>query len=90
MTAAISRMVVLPNHIRKFISAISPRVPATLERKRNGSSQNARGISAALTGPLIREEGEKQHGERGGHNQVGHVDDGLEEAWQLHASGGYP
>ena len=52
MTAAISRMVVLPNHIKKFISAISPRVPATLERKRNGSLRMPAEISAALTGPL--------------------------------------
>ena len=31
---AIKTMVVLPNHMRKFISAIRPLAPATSERKR--------------------------------------------------------
>ena len=52
MTAAISRIVVLPNHIRKFISATSPRAPATDDRKRNGSFRMPILISAWLTGPL--------------------------------------
>ena len=52
MTAAISRMVVLPNHMRKFIRPTSPRVPATLDKKRNGSSRKPAETSAALTGPL--------------------------------------
>ena len=52
MMPDISRMVVLPNHIRKFISPTSPRVPATEERKRNGSCVTPMDISAAFTGPL--------------------------------------
>ena len=41
MMAAISMMVVLPNHIRKFISATSERVPQIFERKRMGSPPSA-------------------------------------------------
>ena len=52
MTAAISRMVVLPNHMRKFMRPTSPRVPATLERKRNGSLRMPREMSVVFTGPL--------------------------------------
>ena len=52
MTAAISRMVVLPNHIRKFISATSPRVPATEDRKRKGSFKKPALTRKPLTGPL--------------------------------------
>ena len=39
--AAIRMMVVLPNHIRKFISATSERVPQIFERKRTGSPPSA-------------------------------------------------
>ena len=39
--AAIRMMVVLPNHIRKFISATSERVPQIFERKRMGSPPSA-------------------------------------------------
>ena len=59
MTAAISRMVVLPNHIRKFISETRPRVPTTVERKRNGSLMMPAEISAALTGPLSEKRAKK-------------------------------
>ena len=37
MMAAIKMMVVLPNHIRKFISPTSPRAVHTLDSQRTGS-----------------------------------------------------
>ena len=52
MMAAISMMVVLPNHIRKFIRPIRPRLPQTVFRKLNGCLRMPMPISAALTGPL--------------------------------------
>ena len=52
-------MVVLPNHIRKFISETRPRVPTTVERKRNGSLMMPAEISAALTGPLSEKRAKK-------------------------------
>ena len=50
--AAISMMVVLPNHIRKFIRPIRPRLPQTLFRKLKGSLRMPMPTSAAFTGPL--------------------------------------
>ena len=52
MMAAISMMVVLPNHIRKFIRPIRPRLPQTVFRKLNGCLRMPMPISTALTGPL--------------------------------------
>ena len=52
MIAAISMMVVLPNHIRKFIRPISPRLPHTVFRKLMGASIQPMLSSTAFTGPL--------------------------------------
>ena len=52
MMAAISMMVVLPNHIRKFIRPMSARLPQTVFRKLMGSERVPMLISTALTGPL--------------------------------------
>ena len=52
MIAAISMMVVLPNHIRKFIRPISPRLPHTVFRKLMGASIQPMLCSTAFTGPL--------------------------------------
>ena len=52
MMAAISMMVVLPNHIRKFIRPISPRLPHTVFKKLMGASIQPMLCSTAFTGPL--------------------------------------
>ena len=52
MIAAISMMVVLPNHIRKFIRPTKPRLPHTLVRNVMGALMSPMLISTALTGPL--------------------------------------
>ena len=52
MIAAISMMVVLPNHIRKFIRPISPRLPHTVFKKLMGSLIQPMLCSTAFTGPL--------------------------------------
>lgn len=79
MMPDISRMVVLPNHIRKFISPTSPRVPATEERKRNGSWRHAHGHQRCVHRAVVGKQGEEQHGKGGRHDEIGHVNDGLEE-----------
>ena len=53
MIAAISIIVVLPNHIRKFISPIKERVPKTDPIKSIGLLIHPRDIRMELTGPLV-------------------------------------
>ena len=50
--AAISMMVVLPNHIRKFIRPTRPRLPHTVFRKLMGVLIQPMLSSTAFTGPL--------------------------------------
>ena len=52
ITAAISRIVVFPNHIRKFISPTSPRVPHTDDMNLNGCDRIPIDTRVLLTGPL--------------------------------------
>ena len=51
--AAISIMVVFPNHIKKFINPITERVPNTVPRKSIRSLINPRFIKIELIGPLV-------------------------------------
>src|SRR5208337_4338989 len=55
-----------------------------------GPRQEAYGVARdlgvhqyAVDRPAVREQGEEQHGEGRGHDQVGHIDDGLEELLSL-------
>ena len=50
--AAISMMVVLPNHIRKFIRPTRPRLPHTVFKKLMGVLIQPMLSSTAFTGPL--------------------------------------
>ena len=52
MMAAISMMVVLPNHIRKFIRPTRPRLPHTVFKKLMGVLIQPMLSSTAFTGPL--------------------------------------
>lgn len=52
ITAAIRRIVVFPNHIRKFINATSPLVPITEDRNRIGSPMIPADTMNEFTGPL--------------------------------------
>ena len=92
MMAAISMMVVLPNHIRKFIRPISPRLPPDGVQEAERLLQDAHADQHRIDGAVVREEGKKQHGEGRGHDQVRHIDDRLEEglALQLQAKIGEP
>ena len=57
--AAISMMVVLPNHIRKFIRPTSARLPHTVFRKLMGSVVQPMLMSTAFTGPLSENRAKK-------------------------------
>ena len=52
MMAAIRMMVVLPNHIRKFISPTRPRAVQTLESQRTGSATMPSLSRIELIGPV--------------------------------------
>ena len=53
MMAAISMMVVLPNHIRKFINPMRDRVPKVVPIKSMGVSVRPMDIRIELMGPLV-------------------------------------
>ena len=53
MMAAISMMVVLPNHIRKFIRPTRDRVPNAVPMKSMGSLVMPSDIRIELMGPLL-------------------------------------
>jgi hypothetical protein len=53
ITAAISIIVVLPNHIRKFINPTRDLVPITEPRKSIGFLTHPRDIRIELIGPLV-------------------------------------
>ena len=50
---AISRIVVLPNHIRKFIRQISPRTVKRMLKKSMGMSIQPSWVRIWLTGPTL-------------------------------------
>ena len=53
MIAAISMIVVLPNHIRKFIRPTSDLVPNTEPRKSIGSLIHPKDVRIELIGPFV-------------------------------------
>ena len=53
MMAAISMMVVLPNHIKKFINPISERVPKAVPIKSMGVLVSPIDMRMELMGPLV-------------------------------------
>ena len=53
MMPAISKMVVLPNHSRKFIRQISARTEILMEKKSIASSMMPLCISSWFTGPTL-------------------------------------
>ena len=53
MIPAINKMVVFPNHIKKFIDAIKPLVDHALSTNENVSGTNPDSNSILVTGPLL-------------------------------------
>ena len=73
-------MVVLPNHMRKFMNAIRPRVPPTVARKRIGACVRPIAHQTAVYRARCRRTDAKNSiAKRGGHNQVRQIDDGFEK-----------
>ncbi len=69
-----------------------PRLPQTLFRKAEGLLEDAHAQQHGVHRAVIREQGKEQHGKCRSHDEVGHVDDCLEEglALQLQAQVGEP